>query len=98
MLPWRPVAPAGSQDEDAAPMPEDVDPDNLRVIDDIYADGRRALEEGASVLENPYPNTGHLGRAWFSGWIDALADRLDGGERAARAYPLLMVRDEANPF
>lgn len=79
-------------------MPQHVDPDNLRVIDDIYAAGRQAFEEGALVVENPYPNIGHFGRAWFSGWLDALADRLDGADRSARAYPVLMVRDEATPF
>ena len=79
-------------------MPEHVDPENRRVTDDFYQAGRHAFQDGASCLENPYPNTGHLGRAWFAGWLDALADRLDGGQRAVRAYPHLMADDRAELF
>ena len=71
------------------PMPTHVDPENRRVTDDLYAAGRAAFEAGASVVENPLANSGHYGRAWFAGWLDALADRLDGGDRASRAYPVL---------
>ena len=42
-------------------------------------------------MENPLPGSGNYGRAWFAGWLDGLADRLDGGDRAARAYPLLLT-------
>jgi len=79
-------------------MPEHVDPEDRRITDDFYAAGRKAFLGGASCLENPYPNTGHLGRAWFAGWLDALADSVAGGERAERAYPLLLKRDEADFF
>lgn len=79
-------------------MPQHVDPQNLRVTDDLYAAGRAAFKDGASVVENPWTNTGHYGRAWFAGWMDALADRLDGGDRAARAYPMLLARDRAELF
>ena len=71
-------------------MPNTIDPDNLRVTDDLYAAGRAAAG-GASVLENPWPGTGHIGRAWFAGW-------LDGGERAVRAYPHLLADDRAELF
>ena len=63
-------------------MPSPDDPEDLRVTDDLYSTGRAAFEDGASVLENPWPGTGHIGRAWFAGWLDALADRLDGGRPA----------------
>ncbi|MFZ4407960.1 MAG: hypothetical protein ACOYOH_11495 [Paracraurococcus sp.] len=79
-------------------MPTQVDPDNLRVTDDVYAAGRAAFADGASVLENPLPGSGHYGRAWFAGWLDALADRLDQGDRAPRAYPLLLANDRAEFF
>ncbi len=79
-------------------MPLYVDPENRRLTDDFYAAGRAAFSTGASVTENPYANTGHLGRAWFAGWLDALADQLDGGDRAARAYPVLLARDQADIF
>lgn len=79
-------------------MPISVDPENARVTDDLYAAGRAAFAAGASVVENPLPNTGHYGRAWFAGWLDGLADRLDGNDRAARAYPLLLARDQADIF
>ena len=79
-------------------MPETVDPENRRVTDDFYAAGRYAFADGASCLENPYANTGHLGRAWFAGWLDALADAVDGRNRATRAYPLLLARDQAEFF
>ena len=79
-------------------MPISVDPENRRVTDDLYAAGREAFEAGASVVENPLPGSGHYGRAWFAGWLDALADRTDGGNRSARAYPVLLVRDQADLF
>ena len=79
-------------------MPIQVDPENLRVTDDLYAAGRAAFEAGASVLENPLPSSGNYGRAWFAGWLDALADRTDQGDRAARAYPLLLANDRAEFF
>lgn len=79
-------------------MPEDVDPDDLFVTDDAYAAGRRAFADGASVLENPMAATGGWGKAWFAGWLDALADTLTGGDRATPAYARLMRRDEAEPF
>jgi hypothetical protein len=79
-------------------MPLNVDPENARVTDDLYAAGRAAFAEGASVVENPFANTGHYGRAWFAGWLDALADRTDGADRAARAYPRLLARDQAAIF
>ena len=79
-------------------MPSTVDPENLRVTDDLYAAGRAACDTGASVLENPWPGTGHIGRAWFAGWLDALADRMDGGQRAVRAYPHLLADDRAELF
>lgn len=79
-------------------MPEHVDPENRRLTDDFYAAGRAAFSVGASVTENPYANSGQLGRAWFAGWLDALADRLDGGDRAPRAYPKLLARDQADIF
>jgi len=79
-------------------MPETVDPENRRVTDDFYAAGRQAFADGASCLENPYASTGHLGRAWFAGWLDALADTTDGLNRAGRAYPVLLARDQAEFF
>jgi hypothetical protein len=79
-------------------MPISVDPDNIRVTDDVYAAGRTAFAEGASVVENPLANSGHYGRAWFAGWLDALADRLDGADRASRAYPMLLRGDRADIF
>jgi hypothetical protein len=79
-------------------MPLSVDPEDRRVTDDLYAAGRAAFADGASLLENPLPNTGHYGRAWFAGWLDALADRTDGGDRAPRAYPLLLAADRSDIF
>ncbi|MBK1658578.1 hypothetical protein [Paracraurococcus ruber] len=79
-------------------MPLNVDPENRRVTDDLYAAGRAAFEDGASLVENPLPGSGHYGRAWFAGWLDAMADRLDGGDRAARAYPVLLANDRADLF
>lgn len=75
-----------------------VDPHDLRINDDLYSTGRAAFESGASALEKPWPETGHIGRAWFSGWLDALAGRTDGGARAARAYPHLAAGDRAELF
>ena len=75
-----------------------VDPETRRVTDDLYAAGRAAFAAGASVMENPLPSSGNYGRAWFAGWLDGLADRLDGGDRATRAYPLLLADDRANFF
>jgi len=79
-------------------MPISVDPEHRRVTDDLYLAGRRAFAEGASALENPAAGAGNLGRAWFAGWLDALADYTDGGDRAARAYPVLLKRDQADVF
>ncbi|HYZ34208.1 MAG TPA: hypothetical protein VE684_18200 [Crenalkalicoccus sp.] len=79
-------------------MPETVDPDNERVTDDLYHAGREAFEAGSSVLENPFPGSGHYARAWLGGWLDALADRVSGTDRSPRAYARLLPRDEANLF
>lgn len=79
-------------------MPEDVDPEDLFVTDDAYAAGRRAFTAGASVLENPMAATGGWGKAWFAGWLDALADAVTGQDRAAAAFARLMRRDQAEPF
>jgi ribosome modulation factor len=79
-------------------MPISVDPENRRVTDDLYAAGRAAFAAGASVMENPLPSSGNYGRAWFAGWLDALADRLDGADRASRAYPMLLRGDRADIF
>lgn len=79
-------------------MPLSVDPENRRQTDDLYEAGRQAFAEGASVAENPFPNSGNYGRAWFVGWLDALADHIDGKDRSARAYARLLPRDEAFPF
>ncbi len=79
-------------------MPNPVDPENIRVTDDLYTAGRAAFEAGASVLENPWPGTGHIGRAWFAGWLDALADRTDGATRSVRALPHLVADDRAELF
>jgi hypothetical protein len=79
-------------------MPEDVDPDDLFVSDDAYAAGRRAFQEGASVLQNPMAQTGNWGKAWFAGWLDALADAVTGQDRKRAAYLLLLQRDQAEPF
>ncbi|WP_424812666.1 hypothetical protein [Roseococcus sp. YIM B11640] len=80
-------------------MPQDVDPEDRFVSDDAYAAGRLAFEAGASVLENPMAQTGDWGKAWFSGWLDALADRLTGTDRSKSAYArLLMASDRAEPF
>ncbi|MDO9709079.1 hypothetical protein [Paracraurococcus lichenis] len=79
-------------------MPFQVDPEDRRVTDDLYAAGRAAFAAGASVVENPAAGTGNLGRAWFAGWLDALADATDGRDRAARAYPILLAEDRANFF
>jgi hypothetical protein len=79
-------------------MPEDVDPEDLFVTDDAYAAGRRAFTEGLSVLQNPMAQTGDWGKAWFSGWLDALADAVTGHDRQASAFRLLLRRDRAEPF
>jgi hypothetical protein len=79
-------------------MPESVDPEDRRVTDDFYAAGREAFAEGASCLDNPFVGTGRLGRAWFAGWLDALADATAGGDRARRAYPHLLKHDRADFF
>ncbi len=79
-------------------MPEDVDPDDLFVTDDAYVAGRRAFAEGRSVLENPMAHTGDWGKAWFSGWLDALADAVTGHDRKAAAFRLLLRHDRAEPF
>ena len=79
-------------------MPEDVDPDDLFVTDDAYVAGRRAFTEGRSVLENPMAHTGDWGKAWFSGWLDALADAVTGHDRQPGAFRLLLRRDRADPF
>jgi hypothetical protein len=79
-------------------MPEDVDPDDLFVTDDAYAAGRKAFSTGASVLQNPMAATGDWGKAWFAGWLDALADAVTGQDRERAAYARLMQRDRAEPF
>lgn len=79
-------------------MPEDVDPQDLFVTDDAYAAGRRDFTEGRSVLENPMASTGDWGKAWFSGWLDALADAVTGHDRQANAFRLLLRQDRADPF
>jgi len=79
-------------------MPEDVDPDDLFITDDAYAAGRKAFQAGGSVLDNPMAATGDWGKAWFSGWLDALADAVTGHDRSRAAYALLLRRDRAEPF
>ena len=79
-------------------MPEDVDPDDNFVSDDAYAAGRKAFAAGASVLENPMAQTGDWGKAWFSGWLDALADAVTGHDRSQGAFRRLLRRDTAEPF
>ena len=79
-------------------MPNPEDPKDLRVTDDLRSTGRAAFEDGASVLENPWPGTGHIGRAWFAGRLNALADRPDDGQRSVRALPHLMADDRAELF
>ncbi|MCU0945381.1 MAG: hypothetical protein MUF65_08430 [Rubritepida sp.] len=79
-------------------MPEDVDPDDQYVSDDLYAAGRKAFAEGASVLENPMAGTGDWGKAWFAGWLDALADRVTGHDRAQAGFARLLREDRAEPF
>ncbi|MDB5415007.1 MAG: hypothetical protein JWR10_3342 [Rubritepida sp.] len=79
-------------------MPEDVDPEDLFVTDDAYAAGRTAFKAGASVLENPMAQTGDWGKAWFSGWLDALADAVTGHDREKPGYARLLRRDRAEPF
>ena len=79
-------------------MPEDVDPEDLFVTDDAYVAGRRAFAEGYSVLQNPMVHTGDWGKAWFSGWLDALADAVTGHDRQSGAFRLLLRRDRADPF
>ncbi len=80
------------------PMPEDVDPEDLFVSDDAYAAGRLAFREGASVLENPMAQTGDWGKAWFAGWLDALADAVTGQDREKAGYARLLRHDKAEPF
>jgi hypothetical protein len=79
-------------------MPEDVDPNDEFVSDDAYAAGRAAFAAGASVLENPMAQTGDWGKAWFSGWLDALADQVTGHDRSRSAFRRLLRRDAAEPF
>lgn len=79
-------------------MPKHVDPNDNFVTDDTYAAGRQAFAEGCSVLENPMGQTGDYGRAWFAGWIDALADRVTGHNRTAAAFEVLLRDDRAAPF
>jgi len=79
-------------------MPEDVDPDDLFVTDDAYAAGRKAFTDGASVLENPMAQTGDWGKAWFAGWLDALADQVTGQSRDKAAFARLLRQDRAEPF
>lgn len=79
-------------------MPEDVDPEDLFVSDDAYAAGRLAFQGGASVLENPMAQTGDWGKAWFAGWLDALADAVTGHDRAKAGYARLLRHDRAEPF
>ena len=80
------------------PVPEDVDPDDNFVTDDAYAAGRVAFQAGVSVLENPMAQTGDWGKAWFSGWLDAMADATTGHDRTRGAYSRLLRRDRAEPF
>ncbi len=79
-------------------MPEDVDPDDNFVTDDAYAAGRKAMAEGLSILENPMAQTGDWGKAWFAGWLDALADRVMATDRSPAGFARLMRRDTAEPF
>ena len=79
-------------------MPEHVDPEDLFVSDDAYAAGRAAFQAGASVLENPMAQSGHWGKAWFAGWLDALADAVTGQDREKAAYGRLLRQDKAEPF
>ncbi len=79
-------------------MPEEVDPDDNFVTDDAYAAGRRAFDDGLSVLENPMAQTGDWGKAWFAGWLDALADRVTGHDRTPAAFRRLLREDRAEPF
>jgi ribosome modulation factor len=79
-------------------MPEDVDPDDNFVTDDAYAAGRKALADGLSILENPMASTGDWGKAWFAGWLDALADRVMGTDRSKAGFARLLRRDTAEPF
>lgn len=79
-------------------MPEDVDPEDHFVTDDAYAAGRLAFQEGASVLENPMAQTGNWGKAWFAGWLDALADAVTGHERQKAGFARLLRADRAEPF
>ncbi len=79
-------------------MPEHVDPENRFVSDDAYAAGRQGFHAGLSILENPMAQTGDWGRAWFAGWLDALADSVTGHDRSAGAYARLLRRDHADPF
>lgn len=79
-------------------MPEDVDPDDRFVTDDAYAAGRQAFTEGASVLDNPMAQAGGWGKAWFAGWLDALADAVTGHDRGQAAYARLLRQDKAEPF
>ncbi|MCW8085515.1 hypothetical protein [Sabulicella glaciei] len=79
-------------------MPEDVDPEDRFVTDDAYAAGRTAFTEGASVLDNPMAHTGDWGKAWFAGWLDALADAVTGHDRGQAAFARLLRQDKAEPF
>ena len=79
-------------------MTEDVDPEDNFVSDDAYAAGRQAFKAGASVLENPMAQTGAWGKAWFAGWLDALADAVTGQNRETAGYAQLLRQDKAEPF
>ena len=79
-------------------MPEEVDPEDNFVTDDAYAAGRRAFTEGLSVLQNPMAQTGDWGKAWFAGWLDALADATTGHDRSQHAFRRLLRKDRADPF
>jgi hypothetical protein len=43
-------------------------------------------------------HTGAWGKAWFSGWLDALADAVTGHNRQPAAFRLLLRKDRAEPF
>ncbi len=78
--------------------PDHVDPDNLRITDDLYHQGRCAFTEGKSILANPEPIPGDWSRAWAAGWFDALADQLRGSDCSRDAYKILLRKDRAHIF
>jgi hypothetical protein len=78
-------------------MPSTVDPENLRVTDDLYAAGRarirsRRIRAGRTRGRGPATS----GRAWFAGWLDGLATAWTAVKRAVRAYPHLLADDRAD--